>query len=93
MGQWEKRVEAIRWEGGRYSLPIELLNKYSGVSLRNLKGIIKKRGNSFLNRIKRGRKGVSFEKQRLGSHKLSFSVKRGPPEKDFPNLQKSLTLL
>ncbi len=83
MGQWEKRAEAVKWEGGRFSLPITLFNKYSGVSLRNLKGIIKNRVSGVLKKIKREEKGLSFEKQRLYSHKLSSSVNRGPPVNKF----------
>ena len=89
MGQWEKRAEAVKWESGKYSLPITLLNKYLGISLKNLKGIIKNRVSGVLKRIKRGGKGVSFEKQRLNSHKMSFSVKRGPPEKRFSESKSS----
>ncbi len=83
MGQWEKRTEAVKWESGRFSLPITLFNKFSGVSLRNLKGIIKNRVSGLLKRFKRGEKGLSFEKQRLYSHKLSSSVNRGPPVNRF----------
>ena len=88
MGQWEKRAEALKWEGGRFSLPIVLLNKYSGISLRNLKGIIKNRVSGVLKRFKREEKGLSFEKQRLYSHKLSYSVNRGPPENRFSESSK-----
>ncbi len=88
MGQWEKRTEAVKWESGRFSLPFTLFNKYSGVSLRNLKGIIKNRVSGVLKRIKRGEKGLSFEKQRLYSHKLSSSVNRGPPQKRFSEYSK-----
>ncbi len=83
MGQWEKKAEALKWESGRFSLPITLFNKFSGVSLRNLKGIIKNRVSGLLKRFKRGEKGLSFEKQRLYSHKLSSSVNRGPPVNRF----------
>ncbi len=88
MGQWEKRAEALKWESGRFSLPFTLFNKYSGVSLRNLKGIIKNRVSGVLKKIKREEKGLSFEKQRLYSHKLSSSVNRGPPVKRFSESSK-----